>query len=39
MFHTSVTMGMADYTFNRGEYSDEEYHEKIRTFYKEYFLK
>ena len=39
MFHTSVTMGMADYTFNRGEYSDEEYHEKIRKFYKEYFLK
>lgn len=39
IFHTSVTMQMADYTFNRGEYSDEEYHEKIRAFYKENFLK
>ena len=39
IFHTSVTMGMADYTFVRGDYSDEEYHERIRNFYKERFLK
>lgn len=39
IFHTSVTMGMADYTFLRGDYSDEEYHEKIRQFYKSRFLK
>jgi len=39
LFHTSVTMGMADYTFLRGDFSDEVYHEKIRTFYKERFLK
>ena len=39
IFHTSITMGMADYTFHRGEYSDEEYHEKIRAFYQERFLK
>jgi len=39
LLHTSVTMGMADYTFLRGDFSDEVYHEKIRTFYKERFLK
>lgn len=39
IFHTSVTMGMADYTFLRGDYSDEEYHERIRKFYRERFLK
>ncbi len=39
LFHTSVTMGMADYTFLRGDFSDEVYHEKIREFYKERFLK
>ena len=39
LFHTSVTMGMADYTFYRGEYSDEEYHEKIKKFYNERFAK
>ncbi|MBQ8372429.1 MAG: AAA family ATPase [Clostridia bacterium] len=38
IFHTSVTMGMADYTFLRGDFPDEVYHEKIRTFYKERFL-
>ena len=38
LFQTSVTMSMADYTFYRGDYSDEEYHEKIRCFYKERFM-
>lgn len=33
LFNTSKTMEMADYTFVRGTYSDEEYHEKIREFY------
>ncbi len=33
LFSTSVTMSMANYTFARGNYSDEEYHEKIREFY------
>ncbi len=36
LFHTSKTMDMADYTFVRGDYSDEVYHEKIRQFYLEY---
>jgi dephospho-CoA kinase len=39
LFNTSRTMSMADYTFYRGDYSDEEYHERIRAFYKEQFLK
>ena len=39
LFQTSVTMGMADYTFLRGDFSDEVYHEQIREFYKERFLK
>jgi len=39
LFKTSVTMSMADYAFNRGDYPDEEYHEKIKAFYKERFLK
>lgn len=39
LFQTSVTMGMADYTFLRGDFSDEVYHEKIRQFYKERFIK
>lgn len=39
LFQTSVTMGMADYSFIRGDFSDEVYHEKIRAFYKERFLK
>ena len=38
LFNTSKTMSMADYTFLRGDFSDEEYHEKIRAFYKERFL-
>lgn len=38
IFHTSVTMGMADYTFVRGDFSDEVYHEMIRKFYTEKFL-
>lgn len=39
LFHTSVTMSMADYAFHRGDFSDEVYHEMIREFYKERFLK
>ncbi len=39
MFHTSKTMAMADYSFIRGDFPDEVYHEKIRQFYKERFLK
>lgn len=39
MFHTSVTMSMADYAFHRNDYPDEVYHEMIREFYKERFLK
>lgn len=39
IFHTSVTMGMADYTFHRGDFSDEVYHEKIKAFYNERFVK
>lgn len=39
MFNTSKTMGMADYTFVRGNYSDEEYHELIKKFYTERFAK
>ncbi len=39
LFNTSRTIGMADYTFLRGDFSDEEYHERIRKFYREYFLK
>ena len=38
LFQTSKTMEMANYTFVRGDYSDEVYHEKIREFYKERFL-
>lgn len=36
LFQTSKTMGMANYTFVRGNYSDEIYHEKIRAFFLEY---
>ncbi len=36
LFNTSKTIDMADYKFVRGNYSDEEYHEKIRQFYLEY---
>ena len=36
LFQTSKTMDMADYTFVRGDYSDEVYHEKIRQFYLEH---
>ena len=36
LFNTSKTMELADYTFVRGEYSDEVYHEKIRDFYLKY---
>jgi len=39
LFNTSKTMEMADYSFVRGSYSDEEYHERIRAFYKERFAK
>ena len=35
LFSTSKTMDMANYTFVRGDYSDEVYHEKIRQFYLE----
>ena len=38
IFHTSVTMSMADYSFHRGDFSDEVYHEMIRKFYKERFM-
>ena len=38
LFQTSVTMSMADYAFDRGDYPDEEYHEKIKAFYTERFL-
>ena len=38
LFHTSETMGMANYTFHRGDFSDEEYHERIRQFYRETFM-
>ena len=39
LFNTSKTMSMADYSFIRGDFPDEVYHEKIRAFYKERFLK
>ena len=39
LFNTSRTISMADYTFYRGDFSDEEYHERIKKFYKEYFIK
>ena len=39
IFHTSETMGMADYAFHRGDYSDEEYHALIKKFYEERFVK
>ena len=39
LFQTSKTMEMANYTFVRGDYSDDIYHEKIREFYLEYCLK
>ena len=39
LFNTSRTMSMADYTFYRGDFSDEEYHERIKKFYREYFIK
>ena len=35
LFQTSKTMDMANYTFVRGDYSDEVYHEKIRAFFLE----
>ena len=35
LFQTSKTMEMANYTFVRGDYSDEVYHEKIRAFFLE----
>ena len=38
IFKTSVTMSMADYTFYRGDYPDEEYHEKIKEFYTSRFM-
>ena len=38
LFNTSKTMGMADYSFIRGDYSDEEYHALIKKFYTERFL-
>ena len=38
MFHTSVTMSMADYQFHRGDYPDEVYHEMIKEFYTERFV-
>ena len=39
LFHTSKTMSMADYSFVRGEFSDEVYHQMIKDFYKERFAK
>ena len=39
LFQTSKTMAMADYAFLRGDMPDEEYHEKIREFYKARFAK
>ncbi len=36
LFQTSKTMNMANYTFVRGDYPDEVYHEKIREFYLKY---
>lgn len=39
LFQTSITMSMADYAFHRGDFPDEVYHEMIREFYKERFLK
>ena len=39
IFHTSVTMSMADYAFHRGDDSDEVYHERIKEFYTSRFLK
>ena len=36
LFQTSKTIEMANYTFVRGDYSDEVYHEKIRKFFLEY---
>ncbi len=36
LFHTSKTMDMANYTFVRGDYSDDVYHEKIAEFYHTY---
>ena len=39
LFNTSKTMSMADYSFVRGEFSDEVYHQMIKDFYKERFAK
>ncbi len=39
LFNTSKTISMANHTFHRGDYPDEVYHEMIRTFYRENFLK
>ena len=39
LFNTSKTMSMANYAFHRGDYPDEVYHDMIRKFYKENFLK
>lgn len=39
IFNTSKTMSMADYSFIRGDFSDEVYHQMIREFYTERFLK
>ncbi len=36
LFHTSKTMDMANYTFVRGDYSDEVYHQKIEEFFLNY---
>lgn len=39
LFNTSKTISMADYTFVRGDISDEEYHAKIKAFFQETFLR
>ena len=39
IFNTSKTMSMADYSFIRGDFSDEVYHQMIKEFYTERFLK
>jgi dephospho-CoA kinase len=39
IFNTSKTMSMANYTFYRGDYPDEVYHDMIRKFYQENFAK
>lgn len=39
LFNVSKTISMADYTFYRGEFSDDEYHARIKKFFLETFRK